>query len=360
MERFVTTRRIRGLAEVSQAGRALHGPEREALADQHEGIDMAIENIACVGAGLIGSSWASLFAWKGYDVWLQDVEQDALARAMENVRSNLGFLVEYGFLDKEKESAALQRVKGTVDLEEAVAECHYVQESVTECLPVKIDLFEKLDALTSPRAILASSTSTLAMTNIARNTHRPERCLVAHPWNPPCLVPLVELVPGARTSSETVEETRRLMESLDKVPVVQKKEAVGAIGNRITAAIWREAINIVLEGIADPEEVDKAMVAGPGFRLAVCGPFLTYHLGGGEGGIASYLEHIGPTMSERWKTLGAWEALSGKDEERLVGLVEQMEMVRAMSMGELVRRRDEGLADLLRMKKAIKEQMDEQ
>ena len=120
------------------------------------------------------------------------------------------------------------------------------------------------------------------------------------------------------------------------------------IGNRITAAIWREAINIVLEGVAGPEEVDRAITAGLGLRLAAMGTFLTYHLGGGEGGIASYLAHLGPTMAERWKTLGAFVSLSEEDREQIVSSVERMELVRTMSMAELVKWRDERLATLLK------------
>jgi 3-hydroxyacyl-CoA dehydrogenase len=186
------------------------------------------------------------------------------------------------------------------------------------------------------------------MTDIAQETDTPERCIVAHPWNPPHLVPLVELVPGNRTSSATVEAVRGFMEGMGKVPVVQNKEAIGAVGNRLTAALWREAIHIVLEGIADPEEVDKAITAGPGFRLAAVGTFLTYHLGGGDGGIASYLKHLGPTMADRWRTLGSFTSLSEEEAGSLVSLVERMGTVRSTPMDELIQRRDQRLAALLK------------
>ena len=314
-----------------------------------------IRTIGCVGGGLIGHGWATVFAGRGYSVNLYRRKEETLAPTLDRIRSNLEFLARNGLLEAEEVGAAVQRIRATTDLEEAVAGCDYVQASVLERLPVKIELFSRLDALTPPSTILASSTSTLAMTDIARETQSPERCIVAHPWNPPYLVPLVELVPGERTSKATVEETREFMERLGKVPVIQKKEAVGAsdgtksgIGNRITSAIWREAINIVLEGIADPEEVDKAITAGLGLRLAALGTFLTYHLGGGEGGIASFLEHLGPAMSERWKTLGSFTSLSEGDKETLVSLVERMELVRTMSMDDLIEWRDERLATLLK------------
>jgi 3-hydroxypropionate dehydrogenase (NADP+) len=309
---------------------------------------MAIGKVACIGGGLIGHGWATLFAWQGLGVNLHRRKEDTLAPTLSRIRSNLEFLAENGLLEADEVEPAVRRIRTTVDLEAAVSGCDYVQESVLERLPIKVELFNRLDRLTSPSTILASSTSTLAMTNIARETHRPGRCIVAHPWNPPYLVPLVELVPGERTSSTTIQTTREFMEGLGKVPVVQNKEAVGAIGNRITAAIWREAINIVLEGIAGPEEVDRAITAGLGLRLAAMGTFLTYHLGGGEGGIASYLAHLGPTMAERWKTLGAFESLSEEDREEIVSLVERMELVRTMSMAELVKWRDRRLVTLLR------------
>lgn len=309
---------------------------------------MAIRRVACVGGGLIGHGWATLFAWQGCSVNLHRRKEDTLAPTLGRIGSNLEFLAENGLLKADEVVVAMQRIRATADLEEAVAGCDYVQESVLERLPTKIELFRRLDRLTPPSTILASSTSTLAMTKIAGETHRPARCIVAHPWNPPYLVPLVEVVPGERTSSTTIEETREFMERLGKVPVVQNKEAVGAIGNRITAAIWREAINIVLEGIAGPEEVDRAITAGLGLRLAAMGTFLTYHLGGGEGGIASYLARLGPTMAERWKTLGSFVSLSEEDREELVSSVERMELVRSMSMEELVKWRDERLATLLK------------
>jgi 3-hydroxypropionate dehydrogenase (NADP+) len=314
---------------------------------------MAIRQVACIGGGLIGHSWATLFAWQGCAVNLHRRSEDTLAPTLDRIRANLEFLAENGLLAADEVDTALLRIRTTVDLEDAVSGCDYVQESVLERLPTKIELFRRLDRLTPASSILASSTSTLAMTDIAQETQAPERCVVSHPWNPPHLVPLVELVPGKRTSMETVEQTRDFMASLGKVPVVQNKESVGAIGNRITAAIWREAINIVLEGIADPEEVDRAITAGLGLRLATMGTFLTYHLGGGEGGIASYLAHLGPTMEERWKTLGAFVSLSEEDAQTIISQVQHMELVRTLSMAELVKYRDDRLVALLRARGPI-------
>jgi 3-hydroxypropionate dehydrogenase (NADP+) len=309
-----------------------------------------LQQVACIGGGLIGHSWATVFAWHGCSVRLYRRGEATLAPTLNRIESNLEFLAEHGLLDTQQASAALQRISATTDLEEALAGCEYVQESILEQLPLKVELFNRLDALAPPSVILASSTSTLAMTNIARQTAHPDRCIVAHPWNPPHLVPLVELIPGERTSAATVETTREFMEDLGKVPVVQKKEAIGAVGNRLTAALWREAIHIVLEGIADPGEVDKAITAGPGFRLAAVGTFLTYHLGGGEGGITSYMEHLGPTMADRWESLGALTSLSEDEKERVVSLVEGMELVQDSPMGELAQWRDRRLAALLKVR----------
>ena len=289
-----------------------------------------------------------MFAGQGCSVTLYRRKEESLAPTLDRIGSNLEFLAQNGLLEAEEIDKAIQRIGTTTDLQEAVAGCDYVQESVLERMSVKAELFRRLDMLTPPSTILASSTSTLAMTDIAGETQRPERCIVAHPWNPPYLVPLVELIPGKRTSDATVERTREFMEELGKVPVIQKKEAVGAIGNRITSAIWREAINIVLEGIADPEEVDTAITAGLGLRLAAMGTFLTYHLGGGEGGIASFLDHLGPAMAERWKTLGSFASLSEEDKESVISSVERMELVRTMSMEKLIEWRDERLATLLK------------
>ncbi len=309
---------------------------------------MQINKVACVGAGLIGHGWATLFSWKGYEVTLQDLKKDALENALSQIRRNLEFLAEHELLGAESCENCLGRIRITTDLEGAVSEADYVQESVYESYKVKNEVFKSMDAMAPPDTILASSSSTLKMSIIQRATHRPYRCIVAHPWNPPHLMPLVEIIPGRKTSTETIKATKELMTKLGKVPVVQKKEVSGTIGNRLAAALWREAIDLVRRGIAELEDVDKAVSAGPRIRWAILGPHLSYHLGGGTGGIEYYLRHLGPAMAARWRTLATWTSIPSSAERMLIKGIRDMKLVQENSFGEIAEWRDKKLVELLK------------
>jgi 3-hydroxyacyl-CoA dehydrogenase len=188
---------------------------------------MQINKVACVGAGLIGHGWATLFAWKGCDVTLQDLKEDTLKNALSQVRRNLQFLSEHELLGAESCEDCLGRIRTTTDLREALGEADYIQESVYESYKAKKEVFKLMDAAAPPHTILASSSSTLKMSVIQKATEKPDRCIVAHPWNSPHLMPLVEIILGRRTSAETKEATKEFMTKLGKVTVVQKKEVSG-------------------------------------------------------------------------------------------------------------------------------------
>lgn len=309
---------------------------------------MQINKVACVGAGLIGHGWATLFSWKGYEVTLQDLREDALENALSQIGRNLEFLADHELLGAESCEGCLGRIRITTDLEDAVGEANYVQESVYESYKVKKEVFKSMDAVAPPDTILASSSSTLKMSVIQRATGRPDRCVVAHPWNPPHLMPLVEIIPGRETSTETIEATKELMTKLGKVAVVQKKEVSGTIGNRLAAALWREAIDIVDRGVAGLEDVDKAVSAGPGIRWAILGPHLSYHLGGGKGGMEYYLRHLGPAMAARWRTLATWTSIPSSAERMLIEGIRDMKLVQENSFGEITEWRDKKLVELLK------------
>jgi len=310
---------------------------------------MEIREVACVGAGLIGHSWATLFSMKGYPVNLHDLSDDILARALKHARVNLNFLASKGFLRLDEVEEALERIRPTTSIAEAVRDVDYVQESVSEKYEVKKPIFREIDSIVRGDAILASSSSALSITEIQRATDSPERCLIAHPWNPPHLMPLVELIPGEETSPETVEITREFMVGLGKIPVVQKKESIGAIGNRLAAALWREAISLVDEGVADVEDVDRALAAGPALRWAVMGVHLTYHLGGGEGGIRGFIDHLGPSMSLRWRSMATWDSIPYSAARKVIEGVEKSEIVKTKTMDEIKEWRDEKLVELIKV-----------
>ena len=225
----------------------------------------------------MGHSWATLFATKGYRVSLQDVNDENLGRAMGWIRTALELLAEKGVITDSEIEPSLGRVTPTTDLGEAVEEADFVLESVFEDYAVKRAIFKEMDAHAPEEAILATGSSRLLITEIQKATERPERCIGAHGFNPPHLVPLVEIVPGEATSPETVERTRALMEGLGKTPVVVRKEVAGYLGNRIQSAVLQAARDIVESGIATVEEVDIAVSTGIGLRWALYGPFaVTY------------------------------------------------------------------------------------
>ena len=307
-----------------------------------------VERVTCVGSGLVGQGWATLFALRGYAVVLEDLTEEKLDRAVARIEAHMRFLAEAGL--GEDVDAAIRRIETTTSLAEAVADADYVQESVFESYDVKKAVYAEMDEAAPGDAILASSTSGLLMTEIQKAARRhPERCIVAHPWNPSYLVPLVELSPGELTSEETTRRTYALMESIGKVPVVLRKEVPGFIANRLSAALWREALDLVDRGVASVEDVDKAVRAGPGIRWAIMGPYLTYHLGGGSGGIEYLIRHIGVPKASWLETMAKWTVTPESAVEKAVSGVAEMETVRERSMEALERWRDERLVELLRL-----------
>ena len=233
-----------------------------------------ISSVACVGGGTIGFSWAVLFAQHGMRVKIYDVSEAVLSRANAELRDAYDTLVEAGVMTDADMSTSLSRITTTTDLAEAVKDVDYVQESGPERYRIKREIYRELDRLARPEAILASSTSAMLMTEIQKATTHPERCVVAHPYNPPHIVPLVEIVPGEATSAETVAVARDFMSSMGRAPVVARKECRGHIVNHMQAVIYREAKWLVGNGVATAAEIDLAFRTGPGLRLALMGPFL--------------------------------------------------------------------------------------
>ena len=185
------------------------------------------------------------------------------------------------------------------------------------------------------------------MTPIQRVTHHPGRCLIAHPFNPPHLIPLVELVPGDDTDGQTISNMKVFYEDLGKVPVVLKKAVAGHIANRLALALWREAVDLVAKGIASVEDVDKAVSAGPGLRWAVMGPHMIYHLGGGEGGMDHFIDHFAPAVKVWWESLAGWTTLPPEAKTMLVdGLKEELG---DRTISDMNRWRDEKLIKVLKI-----------
>jgi len=252
-----------------------------------------IQTVAIVGAGLIGASWAALFTAGGVDVTVWDPDAAARAAFKAKVAAARKQLSQLGLRGRGK-------IKLFSRLKPAVSDADLVQENAPEKIDLKRRLYAEIFSA-APDAIIASSTSSFAWSDLTEGVARASQIVVAHPFNPPHLVPLVELF---GTDDAIVKRVMAFYEKLGKVPVRMKKEAPGHIANRLASALYREAVNIVAEGIADVADVDRALVEGPGLRWSIQGAHMTYHLGGGEGGIRHYLDHLGPSQEKRWASLG--------------------------------------------------------
>ncbi len=307
-----------------------------------------IKTVAVIGGGTIGAGWVTLLATKGYNVNLYSRRAETRERSMRLFKSNVSFMANKNVIGKKAAEDSLNRVCLCEEMKPAVEQADFVIESVADDLALKKAVFEELDALSREKVILASSSSGLLMTEIQKVTKRPERCIIAHPWNPPHLIPLVEIVPGNNTASETIDFTYNFMLSLGKVPVLVKKEVKGYIGNRLAAALWREAIDLVQKGVATVEDVDKALYAGPGIRWAFMGQHLIYHLGGGKEGIGHFIDHLGrTTFKSIWEDMASWNYISDAAKTMLIEGVK--EETRGRHMDELIQWRNDKLIELLKV-----------
>ena len=236
-----------------------------------------IRNITVIGAGLMGHSIAQEFAVSGYRVSLNDVSEERLDHARERIRQNLEMLGRSDEWD-----GVASRITFTDDLHTAVADADLVVEAIVENLEVKQALFTKMESICGSDTILASNTSTYMPSQLAEATQNPERVLVMHYFNPPHVVPLVEVVGGRDTSPDTVETVRDVVVSQGKKPVVLEKEALGFIANRLQAALLRECFALVEDGVARPEDIDTVVRSGLGRRLGVAGPFEVFDAAGAD------------------------------------------------------------------------------
>jgi 3-hydroxybutyryl-CoA dehydrogenase len=230
------------------------------------------EKIAVIGAGLMGHGIAQVFASHGYDVALMDIDQSRLDKALASIRENLALMAAQGIGRAEDIDDAIGRIATTTRLEEAAAGAEFVVEAVSEKLDLKRRLFSDLDSLCPPQTVLATNTSVISITEVAQDAVNKERIVGAHFWNPPYLVPLVEIVPGRDSAPWALDIACELLRSVGKHPVRVKKDVPGFVGNRLQHALWREAISIVERGIADAETVDEVVKMGFGMRLPVLGP----------------------------------------------------------------------------------------
>jgi 3-hydroxyacyl-CoA dehydrogenase len=258
-------------------------------------------HVAIVGTGVIGASWAALFAAHGHEVRATDPRPDAAGALRAAIDRCWPSLERQGLV---ADGASPDLVGMAASLADAVDGAAFVQESAPERLDVKVDLYRQIDAAAGGDVVIASSSSGLMPTELQRAcAHHPERVLVGHPFNPPHLVPLVEVVGGAATSDAAIGDAMDRYSSIGKSPIHIRAELPGHVTNRLQAALWREAYWLVEQGVVSVAEIDRAIASGPGLRWALLGPFATQHLSGGDGGIAHVVEHLGPPMVEWWETM---------------------------------------------------------
>lgn len=250
--------------------------------------DSTITRIAVIGCGTIGISWTAYFLAHDLQVTAFDPDEAARSQFARRVADDMRAL---GVDFRSPEIAE--------SLQQAVRDADLIVENAPESVDLKQQLLIDIQHLS--QAPIASSTSSLRHSDIALTSPAPERIVIAHPFNPPHLVPLVELY---GIDNAVVERLAEFYRAIGKEPVIMRKEMIGHIANRLSSALWREALYLLQEGVASVEDIDRAVTAGPGLRWAFQGPFLTYHLGGGQGGIRHYLEHLGPSQEYRWASLG--------------------------------------------------------
>jgi 3-hydroxyacyl-CoA dehydrogenase len=303
-----------------------------------------VRRVAVIGAGTIGASWAASFLANGLEVVASDPAEGAEARIGAAIAAAWPALERLG-LAADADPARWRFVKDPVA---AVQDAEFVQESGPEREELKIELFARLDAALPPEIIIASSTSALPMSHIQSGCRHPGRCVTGHPFNPPHLIPLVELVGGERTAPRTIERAAAFYKGLGKHPIHVRKEVMGHLANRLQLALWREALSLVDEGVASAADVDAAIAYGPGLRWAAMGPYLTFHLGGGAGGIRHFVEHFMQPDRLWWDDLGDPEVTPAL--QRKV-IAETEAAAGGRSIDELARERDAVLLELLALRK---------
>ena len=257
-----------------------------------------IKRVACVGGGVIGSSWAIQFAMKGLDVVLYDINDEQLAKSQAQMHKSLDALEQFKAVTPQRRQEIADRVKLTTSMEEAVKNAQFIQESGPERLEIKRSILAQVEEYASADAIYASSTSGLLVSDIAAQAVHPERCVGAHPYNPPHLIPLVELTSGDKTDPELLQLAYDFYQSIGKEAVLLRKECPGFIANRLQLALYREVQDLVMRGVCSVEDADKALVYGPGLRWAIFGHNMIMQLGN-PGGLTGMVQMLG-NSGDRW------------------------------------------------------------
>ncbi|AOK60879.1 3-hydroxyacyl-CoA dehydrogenase [Burkholderia ubonensis] len=304
-----------------------------------------INRIAIIGTGVIGASWAALFLARGLDVVATDIAPDAEPKLRAFVDAAWPALEPFGLAP----GASRSRLQFTANLDEAVTGSDFAQENGPERIDFKMELYKHLDAILAPDAIIASSSSGLTMSEIQSACERhPERCVIGHPFNPPHLISLVEIVGGAKTSRETIERATAFYTRLGKKTIQLNKEVPGHVANRLQAALWREIVHLIAEDVVSVKDADTAVCWGPGLRWGIMGPNMLFHLGGGQGGIEHFFDQFTGPMTAWWKVLGSPQITPELRRKVVAGVQDEVD---GQSIDQLAARRDEILLGLLSLRR---------
>ncbi|MBV8860202.1 MAG: hypothetical protein JOZ02_24960 [Acidobacteria bacterium] len=305
--------------------------------------DKPIRRIAIVGTGVIGASWAALYLARGFDVVATDPAPDAEAHLRQYIDEAWPALTEIGL----SPGASRDRLSFTTDMKEALAQADFVQENGPERPDFKIKLFAEMDDATPVDSLIASSSSGITASVMQSQCKHPERVVIGHPFNPPHIIPLVEIVGGVKTSPDAVERAIAFYASIGKKPVHLLKELPGHVGNRLQIALYKEVMYLIQQGVLSVSDADDAVSYGPGLRWGVMGPSLQWHLGGGPGGIRHFMEHLMPGMENAIKGLGTPDVNDALKQKIVDGV---LQIAGERSVDELAQAEDEELLALIKLR----------
>lgn len=303
------------------------------------------KKVAVIGGGDIGCGWAALCASAGWPVSVFDASANGLERAATDVPRRTRALVALERAPQGIVERGLMEFTQARSLLQAVQDADWVIEAIPEDVITKQKLFGSIEQVASSEALLTSSSSGIPPADIFARCRRQDRCLVAHPLNPPELVPLVEVVPAARTSAAAVVRAQEYLRALGRMPILLKKPIPGYVVGRIAAAVWRECIDLLLQGVIDVDQLDRAVSLGPALGWAAAGPHLTYHLAAGDGGVTLFLQQLLATFEGWWGQLATWQRL---EPEQQRALIHSIERAYKDKIGGLREARDRRLGAILR------------
>ena len=301
--------------------------------------------VAIVGTGDIGRGWAALIAAAGWPIALYDSNESALDGAPAEVATRARALVELHRADATAVEKGIQQMTVGRSLLQACRDAEWIIESIPEDLKAKQKLIESFESVGRDARVVSSSSTALAAKDLAARAVRQDRCMVVHPLNPPELIPLVEIVPSPLTDGALTELVKGWLRALGRIPVLVKKPVLGNVVGRISAALWREAIDLVLNGVIDVDDLDRAVSVGPALGWAAAGPHLTYHLAAGEGGFGVFFQQLLQTMETVWDDLADWKHL---DPEQQHALIHEVERTYEGQLSSIRGARDRRLAAILK------------